>query len=162
MLDFLILLKAHQPKYFSNLYDNRYRKKIARRKKIDFSYDSIKKNVYEEKIREDIYNDIGFSSWICNGKDGFESMTINTTIGGDMKEEPNSCTIDFPQEGEMYDYYRQPQHLSTLLKLMIKYWQPDYVKFYDFFKTIYPPFKEEKWLSKIETSPSSLNTPPHE
>lgn len=144
LLTFLVILKDYKPDYFANLYGKGWSKKEALSKKLDFSYDSIKVNLFGKRIKDEKISDIGFMASIWNGKDDFEAMSIRSSIGYDSEVAPNNFMIELPTSGPLYEYYKNAENLRELLEIMIDYWKPDYVKVNDGTKKIYPPFENIK------------------
>ncbi len=143
-LAFLIILKNHQPRFFSDWYGNWYgkgkSKKKALSKKIEFTYESIRKNLTDRRRKEDSDDELGFLFFMWNGKDGCDSMGIFAKLGLYSELFNNYVSIEFPTEGEAYESYKEKKHLLALLHIMIDYWKPDFIKINDREKKIYPPF----------------------
>ncbi len=121
-LAFLIILKNHQPQFFSDWYGNWYgkgkSKKEALSKKIEFTYESIRKHLTEKRTKEDSDYEFGFIFSMWNGKDGSESIKICANLGSYSKLCNNFVSIDLPQEGEAYEYYKEKKHLLALLHIV--------------------------------------------
>ncbi len=139
-LAFLIILKNHQPQFFSDWYGGGWSKKEALSKKIEFTYESIRKNLTDRRRKEDRDDELGFMFSMWDGKDDSDSMGISAQLGLYSELFNNYVSIEFPTEGEAYEYYKEKEHLLALLQIMIDYWKPDFIKINDPEKKIYPPF----------------------
>ncbi len=139
-LAFLIILKNHQPQFFSHLYGQGKSKKDALSKKIEFTYESIRKHLTEKRTKEDSDHEFGFTFWMWDGKDHSGGMEICAQLGLYSELFTNWVKIEFWEEDEAYEYYKEKKHLLALLHIMIDYWKPDFIKINDPKKKIYPPF----------------------
>jgi hypothetical protein len=127
LYEFLNILKSYKPEFFSQWYEGAFSKKKALEKKVEITYDYVKKHLSEGKYKDNDYNKYcyNFGVWNGNPKDSL-SGGISASLGSnEEKGWSNNFIVDFPYDGPQMEYFREPKNLDELIKIMIDYWKPE-------------------------------------
>lgn len=111
---------------FDIWYKKGWSKKEALEQKIPLEYDAIKNEICRT-CKDDEYPEHSFRIALWNGaKKDSEAFGIRASLG---REETNfgnnNCSLSFPYEGEIYEYYLIKENKEKLKELFIDHWQPE-------------------------------------
>ncbi|HET8885634.1 MAG TPA: Imm52 family immunity protein [Salinimicrobium sp.] len=125
ILEFLLLLKNHNEKMFSQWYEKGRSKEEALEKKINLEQ-AYFKNALNRKWDKK-FEDLGVRvSYWTGDADENKSAEISFNLGayGNKPFNKNLCVITLPEENE---YYNSEANKESLIRLVVDYWKPDKV-----------------------------------
>ncbi|MDO6852215.1 hypothetical protein Q4599_01380 [Cellulophaga lytica] len=111
---------------FDIWYKKGWSKKEALEQKIPLEYDAIKNEICRT-CKDDEYPEHSFRIALWNGaKKDSEAFGIRASLGSSETEKwNNNCSLSFPYEGEIYEYYLIKENKEKLKELFIDHWQPE-------------------------------------
>jgi len=118
---------------FSHWFEKGNSKSIALNNEIQFTTEQIK-HIYKKELKRgdmnvDGYSKMGFriSGW--SGGDENNSLSFSISAGDDYIRIPNSCILNFPNQGQIKDKLFTSSKIMEIMKMVIVTWQPDYAVF---------------------------------
>ena len=125
-LEFLILLRNHNPDLFPRYCEGASSKKKALEREISLDQDSVMK-LFGKKEKPDDYPEYAFDAGLWNGEIQEENeASVRVALGSaEKKLWANACIVRFPYGGPQSEYYQNPENLQVLLDLMIAHWTPE-------------------------------------
>jgi len=84
-------------------------------------------------------------------------MLLNCTIGSYSPRVFNNFQIDLPIEGSTFTYFKKPDNLLALLKLMISYWEAELIKVNHHTHGISLPFDDTKLYNAVQKGIANMD-----
>lgn len=89
-------------------------------------YENIRK-LFCDKCNDDEYPKLSYHISLWNGgRIDSESFGISASLGSsETSKWNNNCSLSFPYEGDIYEYYRIKKNKEKLKEIFIDHWNPE-------------------------------------
>ena len=119
---------------------------------IQHSYNHVRKTFSKDDPEDELLV-FPFFTRYSNGELPPQEIILEASLGmGEGADlAPNSCLVQLPKEGKIYDFYRKEENMLKLMKIMIDHWKPAYIQMYNT-EELEAPFTQENLRKAVKES----------